>query len=119
MFVRQLSHSRALLAMMCLVPVMVIANLSPGLAQSSDSNATLLARQQTRLNNMEDSLKDVRGHLSGYLPYYSSAFVGAPIGSHLNLMIVPSQAIDWLSPSPAQDTSLQGERVSEKAGAQT
>ena len=61
MFVRQLSHSRALLAMMCLVPVMVIANLSPGLAQSSDSNATLLARQQTRLNNMEDSLKDVRG----------------------------------------------------------
>lgn len=61
MFVRQLSHSRALFAMMCLVPVMVIANLSPGLAQSSDSNATLLARQQTRLNNMEDSLKDVRG----------------------------------------------------------
>ena len=32
-------------------------------AQSSDSNATLLARQQMRLNNIEDSLKDVRGSL--------------------------------------------------------
>ena len=61
MFVRQLSPSRALLAMICLVPVMLIASLSPSFAQSSDSNATLLARQQTRLNNMEDSLKDVRG----------------------------------------------------------
>ena len=61
MFVRQLSPSRALLAMICLVPVILIASLSPSFAQSSDSNATLLARQQTRLNNMEDSLKDVRG----------------------------------------------------------
>lgn len=61
MFVRHLSPSRALLAMMCLVPVMVIASLSPSFAQSSDSNATLLARQQARLNNMEDSLKDLRG----------------------------------------------------------
>ena len=61
MFVRQLSPSRALLAMICLVPVMLIASLSPSFAQSSDSNATLLARQQMRLNNMEDSLKDLRG----------------------------------------------------------
>ena len=61
MFVRQLSPSRALLAMICLMPVMVIASLSPSFAQSSDSNATLLARQQMRLNNMEDSLKDLRG----------------------------------------------------------
>ena len=61
MFVRQLSPSRALLAMICLMPVMLIASLSPSFAQSSDSNATLLARQQMRLNNMEDSLKDLRG----------------------------------------------------------
>ena len=61
MFVRQLSHSRALFAMMCLAPLLVIAHLSPAFAQSSDSNATLLARQQMRLNNVEDSLKDVRG----------------------------------------------------------
>ena len=61
MFVRQLSPSRALLAMICLVPVMLIASLSQSFAQSSDSNATLLARQQMRLNNMEDSLKDLRG----------------------------------------------------------
>ena len=61
MFVRQLSPSRALLAMICLMPFMVIASLSPSFAQSSDSNATLLARQQMRLNNMEDSLKDLRG----------------------------------------------------------
>lgn len=37
--------------------------LSPSFAQSTDSNSALMARQQTRLNSIEDNLKTVRGTL--------------------------------------------------------
>ena len=47
-----------LLATILMTPL-GIANTS--FAQESDSNASLLARQQMRLNNVEDNLKQVRG----------------------------------------------------------
>ena len=47
-----------LLATILITPL-GIANTS--FAQESDSNASLLARQQMRLNNVEDNLKQVRG----------------------------------------------------------
>ena len=47
-----------LLATILMTPL-GMANTS--FAQDSDSNASLLARQQMRLNNVEDNLKQVRG----------------------------------------------------------
>ena len=46
----------AAVAMMMTPPMTMVAS-----AQSSDSNSALLARQTMRLNNVEESLKDVRG----------------------------------------------------------
>ena len=50
--------SPALLASILMVPSLMPTT---AIAQDSDSNASLLARQQMRLNNVEDNLKQVRG----------------------------------------------------------
>ena len=52
---------KPIIAAMMLILSTHIPNTS--FAQDSDSNATLLARQQMRLNNVEDNLKQVRGAL--------------------------------------------------------
>ena len=46
-----------------LASILMVPSLMPttAIAQDSDSNASLLARQQMRLNNVEDNLKQVRG----------------------------------------------------------
>ena len=49
----------ATIMMALLMPAMIM----PAHAQSSDSNAALMARQQMRLNTIEDNLKTVRGTL--------------------------------------------------------
>ena len=50
-----------LTAVMGFVAVIGTMPLSSALAQSSDSNSALMARQQMRLNTIEDNLKTVRG----------------------------------------------------------
>ena len=50
-----------LTAVMGFVAVIGSMPLSSALAQSSDSNSALMARQQMRLNTIEDNLKTVRG----------------------------------------------------------
>ena len=52
-----------LMAFMGFVGILSTAPLSAGFAQSSDSNSALMARQQMRLNTIEDNLKTVRGTL--------------------------------------------------------
>ena len=52
-----------LVAFMGFVGILSTAPLSAGFAQSSDSNSALMARQQMRLNTIEDNLKTVRGTL--------------------------------------------------------
>ena len=46
-----------------LASILMLPSIMPttAIAQDSDSNASLLARQQMRLNNVEDNLKQVRG----------------------------------------------------------